>query len=115
MSSLRRLEGELLIDHSSSPGIPAGLADKWRAQGVTVAAPGEKLECGTYTCRHCQTIVILNASRTRERNVCRKCMAIVCDRPTCVLECQPFARIIERALSGRPVHVDPTTNLLLPS
>jgi len=113
--TLRRLEGELLIDHTASPGIPEDLANKWRAQGVAVAAAGEKLEVATYTCRHCQVIVIMNANRTLDRNVCRKCMAVVCDRPSCVLECQPFARIIERAMSGRAIHLDPNTNLLLPS
>jgi hypothetical protein len=115
LSSLKRLAGELLIDHSNSPGISAELAAKWERMGVTTAGAGEKLEAATYTCRHCQLIVIMNPNRQRERNVCRKCMAIVCDRPSCVLECRPFAAVIERAMSGRAVQVDPTTNLLLPS
>lgn len=115
MSSLRRLAGELLIDHSNSPGIPDALAAKWRRMGVAVAGPGEKLEVQTFTCRHCQAIVVINPERQRERNVCRKCMAIVCDKPSCVLECTPFAAIIERAMSGRAVQLDPSTNLLLPA
>lgn len=115
MSSLSRTAGELLIDHSNSPGIPEDLAAKWSAMGAVVAGAGQKVEVATYTCRHCNCVVALNPMRTRERNVCRKCMAVVCDRPVCVLECQPFEKIIDRVLSGRAIQLDPNTNLLLPT
>jgi hypothetical protein len=114
MASLKRLAGELLIDHSASPGIPEDLAAQWAAQGVAVAPGSTRLETATYTCRHCGTVVILNPQRTRDRNVCRSCMAVVCDRPTCVLNCQPFDRLIEEVVAGRPLRIDPHTNLLLP-
>lgn len=115
MSSLKRLAGEVMIDHSASPGIPDDLAAKWSAMGVLVAGAGERMEAASYTCRHCQAQVILNPRRQRERNVCRKCMAVVCDRPTCVLECRPFDAIAEEVLSGRAVRLDERTNLLLPA
>lgn len=112
--SMKRQAGELLIDHSNSPGIPAELAAEWEAQGIPVARSGVRVEHETYTCRHCETIVVMNPQRTRERNVCRKCMAVVCDKPSCVLECQPFDKIIERVVSGKSINLDPGTGLLLP-
>jgi hypothetical protein len=112
--SLKRLAGELLIDHSNSPGIPPALAAEWEANGVAVAGAGERVEAATYTCRHCNVVVIMNPRRTRDRNVCRKCMAVVCDKPECNLNCQPFAALIEETVAGRPLRLDPTTNLLLP-
>lgn len=113
-TSLGRSEGWLMIDHSNSPGIPEDLAQKWAAQGVVVKPGSTVLEAGSYTCAHCQYVVIKNQNRTRPREVCRKCMAVVCDRASCVLECQPFEQIVENVLSGRAVNVDPATNLLLP-
>lgn len=115
MSSLQRLAGELTIDHSNSPGIPADLAAKWASKGVAVAAAGEKFETATYQCPHCSVTVIMNADRKRDRNVCRKCMAIVCDRASCILECQPFDKITDLILAGRAVSLDPVTNLILPA
>jgi hypothetical protein len=77
--------GYLTIDHRNSPG--------------TNAVPGGTLfEADTYTCAHCQAIVIKNPLRQRPRNVCHKCMAVVCDNPICVKECSPFARTIERVI-----------------
>lgn len=115
MSSLARTAGELMIDHTDSPGIPAEMAAQWAAQGVAVAGAGQKVEMLTYTCRHCNAVVAMRPERVRPRNVCRKCMAVVCDRPVCVLECQPFEKIIDRVLSGRAIQLDPNTNLLLPT
>lgn len=113
-TSIGRSEGYLMIDHSHSPGIPEELARRWAAQGTVVKAGSTVLEAGSYTCAHCQFIVIKNKNRTRPREICRKCMAIVCDRASCVLECQPFEVLIERVTAGKALHVDPTTNLLLP-
>ena len=103
-----------MIDHSASPGIPPELADKWAAQGIAVARGGQRFETATYTCRHCNAVVIVNPQRSRERNVCRRCMAVVCDRPTCVLECQPFDALVERVAAGKPLNLDPDTGLLIP-
>lgn len=114
-TSIGRSEGYLLIDHSNSPGIPEALARKWAAQGTVVKPGTGKLEAGSYTCVHCQVIVVKNPRRTRPREVCRKCMAVVCDRASCVLECQPFDVLVEKVTSGKALQVDPTTNLLLPT
>ncbi len=113
MTSLGRAGGELTIDHTNSPGIPPELAAKWRAQGIAVAEQGEKLEMGTWACSHCNSIVLKNPARKRPREVCRKCMHVVCDR--CVDNCTPFEAIAERVMAGRQLTFDQGTNLLLPT
>ena len=70
--------GELLIDHSNSPGI----TPEWAAQhGVTgpVVGAGEKFEDGFRSCAHCGGKVLLNIGRTREREWCAKCDKYLCD------------------------------------
>lgn len=112
MTSLGKIGGYLVIDHSNSPGIPADLAEKWSARGIPVATEGKTLELDTWTCSHCNATVLKNPARVRPREVCRKCMHVVCD--TCVDTCQPFAEIVERVAAGRQIQFDPNTNLLLP-
>ena len=61
------------------------------------AAGGEKLEMPTLSCAHCNTVVILNPLRRRERGYCRKCHAYVCD--VCNgKECRPLNQGIELSL-----------------
>lgn len=66
---------------------------------------GQKFEADTFTCVHCQRVVIKNQKRTRPRNTCRKCMKWTCDYAACVKECNPIERDGERAykdLLGQP-------------
>ena len=103
--------GYLEIDHSNSPGIPADLAAEWEAQGIVVAGPGVVLKRDTFLCPHCDAVVVKNPDRTRAREVCRKCMKVVCDK--CVLWCSPFEGIIEGFASGRLKALP--SGLILPS
>ena len=78
--------GYLVIDHRNSPG--------------TREVPGgTQLERDTWTCSHCGAIVIKNPDRTRPREVCRKCMAVVCDK--CVLWCEPFQALADAVADGK--------------
>lgn len=70
MNSQRSREGYLLIDHRYSPGL--GPHGTQRGADTVIEAP-------TYTCSHCQRVVILNPSRTRERAYCPKCSHLICD------------------------------------
>lgn len=112
MTSLGRVGGYLVVDHSNSPGIPADLAEKWAARGIPTAGEGKTLELDTWSCSHCNRVILKNPARKRPREVCRKCMHVVCD--SCVDHCQPFDAIVERAAAGRQILFDPNTNLLLP-
>lgn len=43
------------------------------------AAGGANFEVATYTCTHCESVVVLNPERTRERFKCRGCNHLICD------------------------------------
>ena len=67
------------------------------------AAGGEKWEADTYTCAHCNGQVIKNPERERPRELCYKCMRVICDRCkrlSLAFGCQPFAQIADAVLSG---------------
>lgn len=84
MTKLASQEGWLLIDHRASPGTPE-------------VPEGKMFETASYTCKHCNYVVIKNKLRTRERSVCLKCMAIICDSCASIGVCQPFeASFIDR-------------------
>lgn len=83
MSSLARHFGELVIDHTNSPG--------------TKEVPeGTKLEVPHFQCVHCSANVIINPKRQRERHYCHKCDRYTCDSPGCVQECIPWMRVAEQ-------------------
>jgi hypothetical protein len=70
---------------------------------------GSLFEAPTYTCRHCQAVVVMNPGRTRERGYCRKCDGSICDN--CVgimhatLTCVPIDKVFdtlqEEAIRGQ--------------
>ena len=86
MRSLRSLEGYMLIDHSMSPGISDEMAV---AAGMPVGSGHIKFESATFTCSHCEVVVMLNPDRQRSRGYCPRCDHYVCD------ECEA-----KRVLSG---------------
>jgi hypothetical protein len=59
--------GYVEVDHRATPGnlIPAGLP--------------RHFEADTYTCTHCQRVVVLNPLRKRERYKCGGCNHHICD------------------------------------
>ena len=71
-------EGELMVDHRASPGIPRAQAER---MGVDPAAFGEgKLtHLRTLGCCTCRGVWIENPWRTRPRNHCVKCDRYMCD------------------------------------
>lgn len=88
LTSLRNHEGELLIDHRNSPGIP-GLP--------------QIFEAPTYTCKHCQRIVVMNPDRKRERAYCRGCDHLICDPCAAIkaqtMTCRTFDQVIDEILT----------------
>lgn len=111
MTKIGQHTGYLVIDHRNSPGIPDELAPQVAAAGG-VPVPGNVMaELDTWTCAHCGRIVLKNPARSRPREVCRKCMAVVCD--ACVLWCEPFAKVTEALLDGK-LHTVADNRLILP-
>jgi hypothetical protein len=65
---------------------------------------GGVMEAATFTCSHCQRVVVMNPDRTRERGYCRKCDHLICDE--CVqtmfetLTCVPIAKVFDELQEG---------------
>lgn len=96
---IQDLEGELLLDHRNSPGVPA---DMLRQVGLPPEAGHGLYRCPTYTCNHCQkgVNVIVGALGTREkRYVCSGCRKVLCEecarRKSLTGVCEPFEEKIE--------------------
>lgn len=101
MPSLRNHEGYLLLDHRNSPGVPDEIV---RGLGLPVGAGRNVFESATFTCKHCQAVVILNPNRTRERAYCRGCDHLICDG--CAAEkhrtglCRTFEQKVDEFLTN---------------
>lgn len=52
------------------------------------------LEVDTFTCCHCNVVVVKHPQRTRERHTCFKCMRLTCDQIGCVAECNPIMQSV---------------------
>lgn len=103
MKRIQDLEGELLLDHRNSPGIPVEML---RQAGLPEEAGRGLYRCPTYTCAHCQrgVPVVVKAFGFREtRYVCGGCRKVLC--PECAQRkaltglCEPFELKIEQYLS----------------
>lgn len=104
-TSKRKFEGLLIVDHRESPGVTPEQA---RGHGPAVGA-GQLLETPTYTCVHCQRIVIMNPLRTRPRVYCQKCDDYTCDECEALRVLHPhaahhsFAEVMDLVQSGQPM------------
>lgn len=94
-TSKRKFEGCVIIDHRDSPGVTP---EQVQGRGPVVGK-GQLFESATYSCVHCQRVVILNPLRTRPRSYCQKCDDYQCDDCS-VLPCKPFAQVIDEILNA---------------
>lgn len=78
MPSLKRHDGELMIDHRFSRGLTA---EEARAFGMPDIPLGEggAVSLATVGCNHCGGVWLVNHYRTRERHYCKKCDHYLCD------------------------------------
>jgi hypothetical protein len=98
--SLRNHEGYLLLDHRNSPGVPDSVAV---AMGLPAGAGKQIFEAPTYTCKHCQRVVVMNPDRQRERAFCRGCNHRICDPCAAIksqtLVCKTFDQLADEILT----------------
>jgi hypothetical protein len=50
-----------------------------RATGIPVSHGRPLFESATYTCRHCERVVVMEMTRTRPRYKCFGCSHLICD------------------------------------
>jgi len=110
MSSLRRFEGYLLIDHRNSPGLTE---EQTHAAGLPPGAGQGLFEAPTSTCSHCQAIVVLNPNRSRERAYCAKCDRYLCDNCGAIYGLTRECRSIFKRLDEAQEAAEKQTNFLL--
>lgn len=113
MKSKRRHEGYLLLDNRNNEGLTEAMTV---ASGLPTGAGRGVFEAPTITCSHCQTVVVLNPDRQRERPYCRKCDHYICDVCGPVLAqtgvCKTFQQIIDETLEFAVKQVDPSQSLI---
>lgn len=89
MTSKRRMEGTLIIDHRAGEPGPSMLGPNTR-RGL--------YESATVTCSHCHAQVVLRPNRTRERVWCWKCDKYVCDKCAVLMKvhgCKPLNKLLD--------------------
>jgi predicted RNA-binding Zn-ribbon protein involved in translation (DUF1610 family) len=100
MSSKRSHEGYFATDHRGSPGVPDEIVV---AQGLQPGAGKGLFESATFTCSHCEAVVIKNPDRSRERAWCKKCDHYICDNCGMALHqtgvCYPFKAMVNDILN----------------
>lgn len=109
MGSHRSHEGYLFVDHRESPGLPEEMAI---AAGRPVSSAKGIFEAPTYTCNHCQAVVVINPNRTRDREWCSKCDHHICDAcgalKAMTNECNSMAKQIDETLERACQELVPT-------
>lgn len=91
MISKRSHEGYFLQDNHGTPGVPDSIIV---AHGLPAGAGYIKFESATFTCSHCEQVVVLNPDRGRSRGYCKHCDHYICDNCEAQrflgLACYPF-------------------------
>lgn len=95
--------GYLEIDHRATPAeLPPGTP--------------RHFEADTYTCSHCQYVVVMNPNRVRERYKCHGCNHHICDNCAAKMAagegCLPFAKLLEEKMEETARQV--ASGLILP-
>jgi hypothetical protein len=96
VNSKKSHEGYMLIDHSASPGLSDEVCV---SQGLPSGAGKAVFETATFTCSHCEAVVVKHPFRERARGYCRKCDHYICDvceakRVASAGECYPFKAMV---------------------
>lgn len=116
MTSLRQHEGWMFVDNRNSQGIDDA---QMLALGYPVGAGRGLYESATYTCSHCNSVVVIEPRRTRERGFCRGCNQRICDGCVAVkaqtLQCRTMAQVVDEALTAadKQAETAPTPSILL--
>lgn len=82
--------GYMLVDNRNTDSLPPGTI--------------RFLEASTYTCTHCQRVVVMNPERKRERYKCQGCNHMICDGCAAIRAaggpCKTFSQVIDEYLNN---------------
>lgn len=113
MSSVRRHEGYLLLDHRATAPVPEELT---RAAGLPPSAGRGLFEAPTFTCSHCNSVVIINPDRKRARYHCRGCDHLLCDNCAAAraagASCKTFKQIVDEACELASRGINPSSLII---
>lgn len=108
--SIKRFDGEVEIHQ------PLGLENPI-LPGVGALPKSSVVRFSSYTCNHCNTVVMTNPMRTRPREWCSHCNRYICDRCGAVMaktgECVPMAKIVAQAQRAAETN-SPLPKILVP-
>lgn len=100
-NSKRSKEGYLMLDHRAAPPLPDELVVR---EGLPIGAGRGLFETPTYTCSHCQHVVVMNPLRSREREYCRGCDSYICDGCGFLKKqgspCKTYAQMIDEHMNA---------------
>lgn len=115
MTSLRQHEGWMFLDNRNSQGIDDA---QMLALGYPVGAGRGLYESATYTCSHCNAVVVIEPKRTRERGFCRGCNSRICDPCDAIkaqtLTCKTMAQVVDEAMNAADRNLPVSPLILLP-
>lgn len=115
MKSLRQHEGYMLLDNRNNAGVSD---EQMLAMGFPVGAGRGLYESATYTCSHCNAVVVMEPKRTRERSFCGGCNQRICDPCAAVkaqtLTCRSMAQIVDEAMNAADRNLPVSPLILLP-
>jgi len=100
-------------------GLPRGLG-YLSIDNRNVEAPVKNrlFEADTYTCTHCEVVVIMNPERKRPRYKCRGCNHHICDNCAAIREagtpCKTYRQVITEALEAAERQADSGKSIILP-
>lgn len=81
-------------------------------------AGGQLAELPTYTCSHCQAVVVMNPARQRERYKCRGCNHHICDNCGAAraagAPCKTMSQVIDEYLAQAERQSGGEPRILLP-
>ena len=115
MKSLRSNEGYFMLDHRHGDPVPDV---NIREAGLPPGAGRGLFEAPTYTCHHCQAVVVINPNRQRERAYCRGCDHYICDACGVIraqtLKCETFSQKVDQILAQATGQAEATSPIILP-
>jgi hypothetical protein len=110
-NSKRSKEGYVMLDHRAANPVADEIMVK---DGLPVGAGKGLFEAPTYTCSHCQYVVVMNPQRTRERAYCRGCDSYICDacgvKRAQDFSCKTYKQVADEYLNA----VEKGSGLILP-